>query len=270
LAKEIPLHEKRVVFKFPGKDNFDLESDLTYRETEDCPLKMDVYIPGNLPEGERVPGVLFIHGGPIPSEFRPQLKNWGQYLSYGELMANSDLVGFTFNHRYHEYSYLEQSSSDIGAAIQYACENASSFKLDPHRICLWAISGGGPQLSLVLHEFADSIRCVVAYYSMLDLRQIQEAVKALSSELLEKASLETHLRLRHFEDIPLFLARAGLDDLKLNKTIDCFVNEALKSNIQLDFANHIHGQHAFDILDDISRSREIIVSTIRFIKSNLQ
>ena len=270
MAKETPLHEKQVVFKFPGKDNFDTELDLTYRETKDDPLKMDVYIPGNLPEGERVPGVLFIHGGPIPPEYRPQLKDWGQYLSYGKLLANSDLVCFTFNHRYHEYSQLEQSSSDIRAAIQYVRENAFSFKLDPNRICLWAISGGGSQLSLVLHEFASSIRCVVAYYTMLDLRQIQEAVNALSSELLEKAALETHLRLGHFKDIPLFIARSGLDDPKLNKTIDYFVNEALKSNAQLDFANHAHGQHAFDILDDNSRSREIIVSTIRFIKSNLQ
>jgi hypothetical protein len=270
LVKEIPLHEKQVVFKFPGKDNFDIELDLTYRETKDYPLKMDVYIPGNLNEGERVPGVIFIHGGPISPEFRPQLKNWGQYLSYGKLIANSGLVCFTFNHRYQEYSQLEQSSSDVGAAIQYARENAVSFKLDPDRICLWAISGGGPQLSLVLKEFVSCIRCVVAYYTLLDLHQIQEAVKALSSEVLEKAALETHLRLKHFEDIPLFIVRSGLDDPKLNKTIDCFVNEALKSNAQLDFVNHAHGQHAFDILDDNSRSREIIVSTIRFIKSNLQ
>ena len=186
------------------------------------------------------------------------------------MIANSGLVCFTFNHRYHEYSQLEESSSDVGAAIQYIRENALSFKLDPARICLWAISGGGSQLSLVLHEFVSSIRCVVAYYTILDLRQIQEAVNALSSEVLEKAALETHLRLRHFEDIPLFIARSGLDDPELNKTIDCFVSKALKSNIQLDLANHAHGQHAFDILDDNNRSREIIVSTIRYIKSNLQ
>ncbi|MFW9786173.1 MAG: alpha/beta hydrolase [Candidatus Thorarchaeota archaeon] len=270
MAKEIPLHEKQVVFKHPGKDNFDTKLDLTYRQTKDGPLKMDVYIPGKLSEGERVPGVLFIHGGPLPSEFRPQLKNWGQYISFGKLIANSGLVGFTFNHRYHEYSQLEQSSRDIGAAIQYARENASSFKLDPDQICLWAISGGGPQLSLILHEFASSIQCIVAYYTILDLRHIQEAVNVLSSEVLEKTALETHLRLRHFEDIPIFIARSGLDDPKLNKTIDCFVKEATKSNIQLDFVNHAHGHHAFDVLDDNIRSREIIVSTIRFIKSSFQ
>ncbi|MHA2210907.1 MAG: alpha/beta hydrolase [Candidatus Thorarchaeota archaeon] len=270
MAKDIPLHEKQIIFQLPETGSIDIERDLTYHEAEGNQLKMDVYISSNLPEGEYVPGVLFIHGGPIPSEFRPQLKNWGQYISYGELMANSGLVGVTFNHRYHDFSQLEQSASDIVAAIQYIREEADSFRLDPNRICLWAISGGGPQLSLVLHEFADSIRCVVAYYTMFHLRQIQEAVNVLSSELLEKAALETHLRLRHFEDIPLFIARAGLDDPKLNKTIDCFVNEALKSNAQLDFANHAHGQHAFDILDDNSRSREIVASTIRFIKSNLQ
>jgi acetyl esterase/lipase len=257
------------VFKFPGKDNFDVELNLTYRETKDGPLKMDAYIPGGLPEDKRVPGVVFIHGGPISPEFRPKLKDWGQYVSYGKLIASSGLVCFTFNHRYHECSQLEQSSSDISAAIQYIRENASSFKLDSNRICLWAISGGGPQLSLVLHEFASSIRCVVAYYTLLDLRQIQEAAGALSSEVLEKAALETHLTLKHFEDIPIFIARSGLDDPKLNNTIDSFVKKALESNAQLDFANHAHGQHAFDLLDDNGRSREIIVSTIRFIKSSL-
>jgi len=269
MGSDIPIHERRVVYKVPSMKNVCIKSDLAYKSVDGTKLKMDVFTPTSASTRDRIPGVLFIHGGPIPFDYRPSLKNWGQYQSYGELIAASGFVGITFNHRYHDYSQLEQSANDIRSAIHYARKQAELFNLDPNRICLWAFSGGGPQLSLVLQDKPKFVRCIIAYYAMLNLQEIKEASSILDGETLQKSSLASHVNRLSFDNIPVFIARAGLDRPALNKTIDVFIRKALVSNLLLDFANHPKGHHAFDVLDDDSRSRWIIAGTIEFLKANL-
>jgi len=269
MSSGIPIHERRVVYKVPSMKNVCVKNDLAYKSIDGTKLKMDVYAPTSASMSDRVPGVLFIHGGPIPSDYRPSLKNWGQYQSYGELIAASGFVGISFNHRYHDYSQLEQSANDIRAAIHYARKQAEPFNLDPNRICLWAFSGGGPQLSLILQDKPKFVRCIIAYYATLSLREIKEASAILDEETLRKSSLASHISHLSLDNIPIFIARAGLDRPTLNETIDVFIRKALVSNLPLDFANHPKGHHAFDVLDDDSRSRWIIARTLEFLKANL-
>ncbi len=67
----------------------------------------------------------------------------------------------------------------------------------------------------------------------------------------------------------MLITKAGLDHLALNATIDHFIKEASAKNMTLDFMTHPGGQHAFDILDDVARSHEIIKRTIEFLKTSL-
>jgi acetyl esterase/lipase len=270
VSGDLPLHERRVVYKVPGMSNVCVKRDVTYKSGDGTRLEMDVYTPAGVSKSAKVPGVLFIHGGPIRSDYQPRLKNWGQYLSYGELIAASGLIGVTFNHRYYDYSRLEQSAEDVDDAIRCVCAKAELFNLDPDRMCLWAFSGGGPQLSLALQDGQKFVRCIVAYYAILDLRETKEASATLSEETLRKSSLVSNLSRLAADNVPVFIARAGLDRPELNKTIDFFIREALVSNVPLDFANHPQGHHAFDVLDDNPRSRWIIAKTIEFLKVNLQ
>ena len=64
--------------------------------------------------------------------------------------------------------------------------------------------------------------------------------------------------------LPMFIARAGLDQATINQSIDMFVQEALAGNAPLELMNHPAGRHGFDILDDDERSREIIARAVAF------
>jgi dienelactone hydrolase len=64
--------------------------------------------------------------------------------------------------------------------------------------------------------------------------------------------------------LPMFVARAGLDQPLINESIDEFVQEALAGNALLELMNHPAGRHGFDILDDDERSREIIARAVAF------
>lgn len=268
MNKEIPIHERRLVYQIPGMDKVEVQRDLTYKNVEGTELKLDIYTPANLPSNTRLPGVVFIHGGPIPSDM-PLPTHWGQYRSWGELIAASGLVGVPLCHRYHDYTHLEQASSDVVAAVGYVREHADIFNLDPDRLCLWTCSGGGPFLSFAVRDRPAFVRCIVLYYAILDLRPMERMSKVVSSETLEKFSLAAYLGSNISFETPTFIARAGLDNPQLNQTIDLFIREALAINAPLDFANHAQGHHAFDILDNDARSQQIIARTIEFIKANV-
>jgi len=260
---------KRLVFPVPPIEDVEVRRDLVYKRQGRIELAMDVYTPPHASRASKLGAVLFVHGGPVPADIHIQPKDWGVYLSYGELAAAAGLAGITFNHRYWSRTDLDQSEADVVDAISYVRDNADSLSVDPNRLCLWAFSGGGPLLSFALRERPDYIRCLVAYYAVLDLRHLGERA-GLEEAALQRFSAAAHLGRENPTDLPIFLARAGQDRQGINESIDRFVIRALAANATLDVANHPEGQHAFDILNDDARTHEIIGKTVEFIKTHLR
>jgi dienelactone hydrolase len=246
------------------------EKDIVYKNIGGVDLKMDVYTPDSLSPDTRLPGVLFIHGGPLAADMQPQPKDWNVYLSYGELAAANGWIGITFNHRYYEDQPFEQSFQDVETAIGYVRENAKALHLDADRLCLWAFSGGGSHLYFALHNRPAYVKCIVAYYAiLLDLRQEKELSPASSDDEIRELSLSKYLREGPTVTLPILIARAGLDQPFLNRVTDIFVQEALASNIMLELINYAQGRHGFDIFDDNAQTRAIIAKTVGFIKAQM-
>lgn len=258
-----PDFGKPIVYHVDGMRDVCVRRDVIYKSDAGADLKMNIYAPARLSGGARVPAVFFVHGGPIPAQMTPPTQ-WGVFVSYGELVAASALVGVTFNHRLHAPSDWSRSQSDVAAAIQYVCEHAEELNVDADRIALWFFSGGGPLLSAFLRDRPEYLRCVLAFYPFLDLRQTVPAdADAASVARATALSAAVHVR-EKAGDLPIFVARAGLDQAMINQTIDLFVQEALAGNALLEVMNHPTGRHGFDILDDNDRSREIIARAVAF------
>jgi len=65
---------------------------------------------------------------------------------------------------------------------------------------------------------------------------------------------------------PLLVVRAGRDATpNLNAKLDAFVAMARARGLPLTVREHVEGPHAFDILDDSARSREVIDAVIAFL-----
>ncbi len=263
MSEQVPIFQRPVVYSVEGMEQVKIQSDLVYACSESIELKMDVYIPPDA--GQRLLGVIFIHGGPVPRDM--PIKDSGQYTSWGRLVAASGMVGFTFNRRYSSFEELGASSKDLECAIAFARQNAAEFSLDPDRLCLWAASGGGVMLSQALQKPAAYIRCLVIYYALLDLCDNEDLLRVIGSQEQRRYSPAAQLN-QAAESLPIFIARAGKDDPSINSTIDCFVEKALSLNLNLELHNHPNGQHAFDILDDHPRSRQIIRRTLEFMLEN--
>jgi dienelactone hydrolase len=244
-----PDLSKRIVYRVDGMRDARAKLDVVYKRDAGAELTMNIYAPADLSGANRAPAVLFVHGGPISSDFMPPTQ-WGVFVSYGELAAVSGLVGVTFNHRLFAVTDYERAQSDVAAAIDYVRNHAAELNVDADRIALWYFSGGGPLMTPIVRDRPGYVRCMLAFYAYL---------KPAATQVRSKGT-----------GLPIFIARAGLDQPLINETIDLFVQEALAGNALLDVMNHSAGRHGFDILDDDDRSREIIARAVAFAQAHVR
>jgi acetyl esterase/lipase len=271
MAEQDDIYRKRVVYEVPGMEAVEVRRDLVYGQAEDGELRMDVYLPPGLKTDERRPAVILVHGGPIPPEAWPWVKDWGIFRSYGEILAASGLVAVTFNHRFLSLPDIGVSAANIAAALAFVRERAADFRLDPDRIGLWAFSGGGPHLAPFLREPPAWLRVLIGYYTLLDLQPMRDhGTPPLTDELVQGYSpAGCFPDGAPYQGPPILLARAGQDAPWLNATIGRFLAAALTANAAVDFFSHPQGRHGFDILDNDDRSREILERTLVFLEAHL-
>jgi acetyl esterase/lipase len=261
---------RRIVYRVDAPPNAVTRKRVVYKRDGESELAMDVYAPAA--QHSPAAALIFVHGGPIPRGMLAPTE-WGVFISYGELAAASGFVGVVFNHRLHAPTDYPTAQSDMQAAIDSLRSHAGDLGVDADRIGVWAFSGGGPLLAWCLRDRPTFVRCLLAFYAMLDLRHLlpPETQAGAGPDLVARAhafSPAAHLDAAA-ATLPIFVARAGRDSPVFNTAIDEFVREALTANAWLDLANHASGQHGFDILDDDERSREIIARAMAFARVRL-
>jgi acetyl esterase/lipase len=261
---------RRIVLEVDGMDRVVVRRNLPYRVVGELQLPMDVYAPAGLQPDARRPAVIFIHGGPIPPEMSPT--EWGVFRSYGELAAASGLIGVTFKHRLNTMADYGQAASDVLALIDHVRANSADLHVDPDRLALWAFSGGGALIGVAFQQRTPFVRCVVSYYGILDLRDppFFGAPAAVPEPEASELSPTLLITSRAGPFPPTLIARAGLDNPRINQSVDEFVLGTVKGGVDLDLLTLPHGQHGFDVRDDTPRSREVIERTVAFVRANLE
>jgi acetyl esterase/lipase len=257
-----------VVYRLPGMDKVRVVSNIKYTAVDNPHLLMDVYIPPDLEPRERRPVVLFIHGGAGPEN---KAKDWGMFQSWGRLLAAAGLVAAAFTHRFSPppQSLLAEAASDVDSAINYLRSNAESIHVNADHIGVCAWSSGGALLRPLLIKKPLFVRCVLAFYAMLDLQQYAPAGDATALQVLKEFSALTALS-EDSATVPMWIARAGRDEFPmLNDALDRFTAKALAVNAPITVINHPSGAHGFDNQNDDERSREIIRSAIEFMRTHL-
>lgn len=179
------------------------------------------------------------------------------------------MVGVTFNHRVgYPDPNLAQGASDVRDLITFIGTHADEFGIDPGRLAMSVYSGGGPMLTVALENPPPYIRCLVAYYPLLDIENTTLHKQHLTAEELKRYSPFTYLTNAE-KWPPLLIARAGRDDVpELLPGLDRFIAQAISANAPVEILNHPTGPHTFENVDS-PRSREIVNRTIAFLKEHL-
>lgn len=257
-----------VVYRLPGMDTVTVHSNMKYSDVDNPFLLMDVYTPPGLSKGDLRPIVMLIHGA-AGAQYKP--KDWGLFQSWGRLVAAAGIVAAMFTHRLgYPKPLLAEAALDASNALSYIRSNAGAFNADPGRIGLVAWSGGGPLLSTAMREKPPFVRCLVALYAYLDIQRSPSHVENETPECLNSFSPISYLHGDTSAIIPLFIARAGQDEIPMmNDSIDRFLAAAIAANAPLTYMNHPFGEHGFDNQNDDDRSREIIRGALAFLSTHL-
>jgi len=263
------LQKKRIVYEISEMEQSKVAKNRVYKTVEERDLLLDIYYPADMRDGEQRPAVVFVHGLG-PAELVKHIKDSGQYVSWGQAIAASGLIAVTFNHRSpDEHTSLKDVGADVDELVAYVREQAPQLQIDKERLAIWAGSAGVPLgVRSALRGTPSFVKCLVAYYGPLDLEPLK-AHWHLTEDEVREFSAPTYLKETASKLAPMLITKAGLDYPELNATIDHFIKEASAKNVTLDFMTHPGGQHAFDVLDDVARSREIIQRTLEFLKTSL-
>lgn len=235
------------------------QRDLVYKSLPSGPLLMDVYRPSSAAK-ERLPAVILVHGDG-PPDWLEDIKDWGQYVSWGELLAASGLAAITFNHRSTEgWTRIADAASDVDDLVALVRQRASTWSINPDRLAIWVASAGGFLGARAALTNRPAVRCLVIYYGLM-------APAPLPGVDIERFWTAAQL---NQGGPPIFVARAGLDRPKLNETLDHFIDAAVKAGLDVELHNHAQARHAFDVLDPGPRSNEIIARSVEFLTSRLR
>jgi len=182
------IHKNPVVYSIQGMEAAADVSSYVYKSVEDLDLHVDVYTPRQ-PVRLPAPIVILVHGEG-PNEDLMHAREWGQYVSYGQILAANGLAAVTFNHRStDQLTHMDATGEDITDALNFVRTNANEWGLDGDRLCVWAISAGVPYgVSAAVRDLPADVRCVVAYYGYLSLQHVQDELQDVRQETLEQHS----------------------------------------------------------------------------------
>ncbi|MET0211365.1 MAG: tetratricopeptide repeat protein [Vicinamibacterales bacterium] len=192
-------------------------------------LQMDVYRPANA-AGKTLPVLVFfnIASGAQRSNFF--------YKPWAEIAASRDLVAILPDLRDDSFE------KDFDALIAHLTANASSLGIDRDRIALYAGSGNVYRaLPLVQTPRQTVVKAAVMYYGSAQVSEFRR-------------------------DLPILMVRAGLDRPPVNRAIADLATLAANQNAPLTLLNYAGGHHAFEIVDDEDATRDVIDTTIEFVK----
>ena len=270
MSQEKKRHEitfKKTAYAIPGMDAVKVRYDVDYASDASGARTMDLYYPPHAKEGTALPAVLFVAGFPDPG-FETfagcKLKEMAGYVSWGQLVAASGLVGVV-------YSNLEPVE-DLDRVLAHLSQRGDSLGIDARRIAVWACSGNVPTALGLLMRKGDLplAAAVLSYGIMLDpdgsLGVAQAAAQIGFANPCGGRSVADLP-----QELPLMMVRAGnAATPRLNDTLDRFIAAALARNLPMTLINHATAPHSFDLVDDSETSRDVIRRMLAFLRFHLQ
>ena len=103
--------------------------------------QLDIYLPNNYQAMEKVPVIVWIHGG-----------GWQNGNKQGvpvQLFLNQGYACVSINYRLSQHAVFPAQIEDCKAVIRWLRANAKQYHLDPDRIGVWGASAGGHLAALL-------------------------------------------------------------------------------------------------------------------------
>jgi acetyl esterase/lipase len=205
--------------------------------------KADLYLPREIPAGQRVPAVVIIHGG----GFTGGKRNAARELNIGGTLARHGYIGLSIDYALAagDRPTWPQNLHDCKTAVRWLRANAERLRIDPAHLGVIGGSAGGTLAALVTltrasdgldpagpyGEHSCAVQCGVNLYGVADLGGWNDSVmfgktRAEAPELYRQASPISYARA---DGVPLFTLHGTADktvDVKQSQQLDAAMKKA--------------------------------------------
>ncbi|BCJ46120.1 hypothetical protein GCM10010168_50690 [Actinoplanes ianthinogenes] len=213
---------------------------------------LDLYLPGEI-AGPR-PAILFVPGGPLPAQVRPEQRNWPMFQAYGSLAAGRGAVGAVVDHRMDSPDMYAVGAAQVEAALESL---RSDDRVDESRLALWFFSGGSLLAADWLREPPSWLRALAFSYPLL----------APFPGWPVEPRFDPIGAVAQAGELPIVLTRVGQEDAGIAGTVEAFVEAAGKANLEI--VDVPGGHHSFDVVDDTEESRAAINRAVDLVFARL-
>ena len=263
-----------VQFAVGATDTIRIEKDIDYLGTGDT-HKADLYLPGNLSNGQRAPGIVIVHGGGWTGGDKADKREQ----NIGTTLAQHGYICLSINYVLATKGVpatWPKNLHQCKTAVRWLRKNADRLQLDPDHIGAIGGSAGG-QLAAMLGvtgpadgldskesygEFSSQVQAVVDMYGPMDLTawpdisMLLGKSRAEAPDLYRQASPITYLK----KGNPPFLVLHGTAD----KTVDVAQSRRFAAALEKAAVEHklviIDGApHTFDLQPAQRDLRPIVV-----------
>jgi len=148
----------------------------------------DLYLPLEIPKGQRVPAVVIIHGGGFTGGYRDAAREQ----NIGGTLARNGYVGMSIDYALADLGRPSwpQNLFDCKTAVRWLRANAERLQIDPDHIGVIGGSAGGTLASLVAltrdtdgldpegpySNFSCEVQCGVDMYGIADMREWHDSL----------------------------------------------------------------------------------------------
>jgi acetyl esterase/lipase len=264
-----------------------VERGVVYHSEEKRRVRLDIYRPrGGVPDGERLPAVIQVHGGGWILGSRAE-----QGIPLLNHLAANGWIGFNVDYRLSPRATLPEHVIDIKRAIAWVREHADQLGVDPSRVAITGGSAGGhltalaavtqndPALQPGFEDADTSVMAAVPFYGLYDLHDEAKIYRHLHDWLFAKVVLKetvdeapnlyrsvspTH---RVTEEAPPFLIFHGDQDSLVPVEDARSFTERLESISQKPvlYVEMPGAEHAFDIFPSV-RTARVVECIERFLR----
>ncbi|MFG3155296.1 alpha/beta fold hydrolase [Streptomyces sp. NPDC048219] len=218
---------------------------------------VDLYLPDGEAEEPR-PAVVFVHGGPVPADARPQPRDWPTLTGYAGYAATNGVVGAVVAHRLHELADFDRAAADVADAVERIRADP---RVDADRVALWFLSGGGLITADWLGAPPPWLRCLAATYPVL---------APLPNWGMSGTRFHPVDAVTKAGDLPVVLTRVGLEMPEIAAGVAEFLAAAEECGAGVEVIDVPHGHHGFETRDVTDESREAVRRAMRAVLRHLR
>jgi acetyl esterase/lipase len=125
----------------PVPENVERLADIEYARVGERPLLLDLYLPKQRPANQRLPLVIWVHGG--------AWRAGNKFPTPAAALATRGYAVASVGYRLSQEALFPAQIADCKAAVRFLRANAEKWGLDPDRFGAWGPSAGGHQVTLL-------------------------------------------------------------------------------------------------------------------------